>query len=265
VSTDHPAQPPVIRACAWALGSRLDLRQLPEDGLVATGPHTYQIGEGRFVSAFRYGALVFFGLDEEAQAEWIARLSSFISDPIERPETEALEIRIDPSARDDIAADGSLVASRFGISEAQVVAHVLAKSAVLTYYEARVMRAFTRIELRVERPARGTSRRQARDLIDELRSAQAIQVQTVGRVELTEKPELLWDDPRLDRLYERIAIEFELRDRDAALNRKLAIISESAATSLELIHTGQSLRVEWYIVILIVVEIGLVLYELVAR
>ena len=41
----------------------------------------------------------------------------------------------------------------------------------------------------------------------------------VGRVEVAEKPEIVWDDPRLDRLYERLATEYELRDRDRALSR----------------------------------------------
>jgi uncharacterized Rmd1/YagE family protein len=255
----------VIRAKAWVLGSRLDLRQLVDDNLVASGPHTYELGPDQFLSIFRYGAVVFFGVDDETQTERIARLSGFVSEPFALPETEDLEIRIDATAREGFATDGGLVLHHFGVGEVQVVAHVLAKSVVLTHYEQRVTHAFSRVEHRAERPARGTSRRQARALIEEMRSALAIQVQTIGRVEMTEKPELLWEDPRLDRLYEVIAVEFELRDRDAALTRKLAIISDSAATSLELIHTGQSLRVEWYIVVLIVVEIVLFLYDLLAH
>jgi len=108
------------------------------------------------------------------------------------------------------------------------------------------------------------SRQHIGELIEEMRDALSIQIQTIGRVEMTEKPEMLWEDPHLDRLYEHLSVEFELRDRDKALSRKLALISDSASTSLELIHTRQSLRVEWYIVILIVIEIVLIVYELLA-
>jgi uncharacterized Rmd1/YagE family protein len=260
VSTETP----IVQAKAWALGARLDLRRLSDENLVAAGPHTYDLGNGQFLSAFRYGAVVFFGLSETEQAERLVRLASFVSDPFERTESESLEIRVMAAEREGLNTDGALVLHRFGITEAQLVAHALAKSAVLTHYEQHVTQAFSRVEQRIEGRARGTTRRQSRELIEEMRAALAIQVQTIGRVEMTEKPELLWEDPRLDRLYELIAAEFELRERDAALTRKLAIISESAATSLELIHTGQSLRVEWYIVVLIVIEIALVLYELVA-
>ena len=81
-------------------------------------------------------------------------------------------------------------------------------------------------------------------------------------MEVTEKPEITWDRPELDRLYERLAREFELYDRDLALNRKLTLIAETAHTHLDLLFTRRNLRVEWYIVILIVLEVLLSLYAL---
>ena len=56
--------------------------------------------------------------------------------------------------------------------------------------------------------------------------------------------------------------EYEIRDRHVALERKLRLINDTAATLLDLLQARRSLRVEWYIVILIVVEILLTLYEL---
>jgi uncharacterized Rmd1/YagE family protein len=87
----------------------------------------------------------------------------------------------------------------------------------------------------------------------------------VGRVEVTEKPEITWDRPVLDRLYDRLVTEYELRERDVTLTRKLEIVSRIAETYLELLQNRRSLRVEWYIVLLILVEILIYLYELLAH
>jgi uncharacterized Rmd1/YagE family protein len=87
----------------------------------------------------------------------------------------------------------------------------------------------------------------------------------VGRVEIAEKPDLLWDHPELERLHSRLVAEFELLDRDRALSRKMRLISDTAEALLNLVHNKRSLRVEWYIVILILVEIALSLYELFFR
>ncbi len=82
---------------------------------------------------------------------------------------------------------------------------------------------------------------------------------------VSDKPELLWDHPTLEGLYLRLEDEFELQERNAALEQKLGLISRTAQTLLDTLNTRHSLRVEWYIVILIVVEIGLTLYELFVR
>ncbi|MGL4186352.1 MAG: RMD1 family protein, partial [Thiotrichaceae bacterium] len=66
----------------------------------------------------------------------------------------------------------------------------------------------------------------------------------------------------LQGLYLQLEDEFELQERHVALERKLQVISNTAETLLDLLQTQQSQRVEWYIVILIVVEIALTLYEL---
>lgn len=87
----------------------------------------------------------------------------------------------------------------------------------------------------------------------------------VARVEVLEKPELLWDHPELELFYARLEDEYELRERHHAVERKLQLISKTAETLVGLLQHDRALRVEWYIVLLIVVEIVLTLYELFAR
>jgi required for meiotic nuclear division protein 1 len=77
----------------------------------------------------------------------------------------------------------------------------------------------------------------------------------VGRVEVEEKPDVLWDHPELERLYARLEDEYELVERSRAMERKLALISETASTLIEQ---------EWYIIGLIGLELLLSLYGLVS-
>jgi uncharacterized Rmd1/YagE family protein len=84
----------------------------------------------------------------------------------------------------------------------------------------------------------------------------------VGRVEVSERPEVLWEEARLEPLYAKLQDEYELTERSAALERKLRLLVETAGIFLDLLHNKRSLRVEWYIVALIVVEIGIMIYEM---
>lgn len=84
----------------------------------------------------------------------------------------------------------------------------------------------------------------------------------VGRAEITEKPDVLWDNPFLEGFFVRLEGKFEIRERHTAIERKLNLISNTVHTVLELVSNKHALRVEWYIVMLIVLEILLTLYQL---
>jgi uncharacterized Rmd1/YagE family protein len=84
----------------------------------------------------------------------------------------------------------------------------------------------------------------------------------VGRAEIGDKPDLLWEHPRLERVHAMLEDELEIRERLAALDRKLELAVRTERTLVELISTRHSLRVEWYILALIAVEIALTLYTM---
>jgi uncharacterized Rmd1/YagE family protein len=84
----------------------------------------------------------------------------------------------------------------------------------------------------------------------------------VGRVATTEKPDILWDNPGLERFYLALRDEFEIQERQIAVERKLDLLSKTLEMALELIQNQHSLRVEWYIVVLIIIEVILSLYQL---
>jgi hypothetical protein len=101
------------------------------------------------------------------------------------------------------------------------------------------------------------------DLVRQIGDSMLVEHQLVGRAEILEKPDLLWDQPELDRLYARLEDEYELRERVLALERKLEVVSRAATTMLDLHQARRSLNVEYYIVVLIAFEIALALIQLV--
>lgn len=147
-----------------------------------------------------------------------------------------------------------------------MIADILAKSVVLAEYEARIGKAFDEAGPQAAAMAhKGTSAHRGRQLIRDIGSGLRSLHRMVGRVEVGEKPEILWEKPELELLYVRLEDEYELKERQLALERKLDVISRTAETQLELLQAKRTLRVEWYITILIVIEIMLTLYEMFIR
>jgi required for meiotic nuclear division protein 1 len=89
-----------------------------------------------------------------------------------------------------------------------------------------------------------------------------VQHRVSGHVAVAEKPDVLWDRPDLERLYGRLEDEYELKERVNLLNRKLAVITETAKVLTDIIDTRRSLRLELIIVLLILFEIVITFYQM---
>jgi len=264
----HSVNPHSVKrssAHAVFLGQRIGLRELARHDVVATSPLTLRAPSGGHAVVFRFGALVLFDLDEAERSRLVEAVAPHVDGPFEVPQWEAVEIVYDPKATEGLDAQGVLTLQDTRIERVQVLAHVLAKSVALAHYEEQVARVFERVEALADRLRGGESPRRGRELLRDIGDVLFIRARTVGRVEVVEKPELTWDAPDLDRLYQRLALDYELVSRDAALSRKLEIIAETAETHLDLLMTRRGLRLEWYIIILILFEIVLLVYELFTR
>lgn len=210
----------------------------------------------------RFGVVVFFDVAPLEQTAFLAALHDLTTDPLEHGEFETLEFVVAPGGS-ELLREGVLQLDSDELASLQVVADVLAKSVVLDHHERLVASTFDQVEPLAEQLSRGGPRvRRLGGLIAQIGEMLLVQHRMVGRAEVGEKPDLIWEHPDRERLFLRLEQEFEIRERRAALEGKLQLISTTAETLLDLIQAQRTLRVEWYIVILIVVEIGLTLYEL---
>jgi uncharacterized Rmd1/YagE family protein len=248
---------------ALLLGERLDTRALERNKPLGVVPLTVAIPGGDTAVLFRYGAVVLFGAASPAMDNFVAGLRPLTIAPLPITEQDDAQILIRPEADQPVDLGGNILLREKTIEGLQLVADILAKGLILSHYEARIADIFDGIEpLAATLREKGRAGARGKDLLRHIADVLLMQQKMVGRVETGEKPELLWDHPELERLYMRLAEEYELRERDRALDRKLDVISRTVETLLGLVQTRSSLRVEWYIVLLIVAELVLSIYPL---
>ncbi|GME97155.1 unnamed protein product [Ambrosiozyma monospora] len=73
--------------------------------------------------------------------------------------------------------------------------------------------------------------------------------------QLTETPDLYWDEPNLEKIYTDISKVLEVNARANVLNKKLDYASEDAQTLVELLKSRNESKLEWIIIYLIVIEV----------
>lgn len=254
-----PADRP-IAVRAVNLGERLHLRGLYETPLEYS-PLVLPVGERGLGMLFRYGVAVLFNVSDAEQKAYFRELKERIDKPYRRHETEDARIVVG-AGTEGVSAEGISLAD-LGLPRLQVVATVLARSVSLAGYETAMAASFDVVEPLARQLDRArASGRMLRGVLRHIGSTLLTQQALIGRAEIADKPDILWDQPDLERLYARLADEYELSERLAILERKLELVERTAETTLNLVQTRRMLRVEWYIVILIVIEVVLTLYEM---
>jgi uncharacterized Rmd1/YagE family protein len=236
------------------LGQRFIINKLALGKALATTPLVYAYGESGRIVLFRYGVMVSYGLSQAELINLEQKITGITITPHAQPVTESFEL-IQSDEAEGIREE-TFNLHEFDLPRLQLIAEILACVVVLDFYEAAVSSTFDYLEPLAQN-LKQQSRTVSNDkkLLSQIGEILSIQGKMVGRVEVSEKPEVLWEYPQLERLYQRLEDEFEITERHVALERKLALITKSAETLLDLLNHKRSLRVEWYIVILIVIDI----------
>lgn len=242
------------------IGERIDVRGI-EPRLSPQLPVIVEVAPAGYAVILRGGAVVLFGVDALSQERLLSDLGPRIAQRYDKLETERAQVRVGEA--DGIEPD-ALTVKEVSLERLQVIAEILGKSVILARHEQEIAETFNSIEPMALQMKTTPSKLpwKQKDLVKLVGEATLVEHQLVGRAELLEKPDLLWDQSELDRLYARLEDEYELRERHGALDTKLAVVSRAAQTMLELSQTRRSLSVEYYIVALIVVEVALAVLQL---
>ena len=248
-----PGQMAPGRVRALLIGARITTRTL--DGFVeaeALDP----LGSGA-AFVFRYGVVVLFGVAAAGEAAFLAQLAPAVIDPRVPPDVETATIELAPGTDEQVDAHGHIRLRELTPERLLLTATVLARSVVLARDETRIANVFDRIE-----PLVGALQRDGRvgypirRVMQQIGEVLAARHRMVGRAQISEKPEVLWDHPELDRLYGRLEAEYELGDRARVIEHKLEVIGDAADVMLELIQDRRSVRLELVIIALIAGEIA---------
>lgn len=252
-----------VTARAVVLGDRIDTLGLERRDALSTVPLSFRVGEAGIAVVFRYGVVVLIGLDPIAEDEVLRGIAPRVVGATAMVREEETAILAIDGKEERVEPDGVLRIADDTPERLLVVADAIAKSAALANDERQVAKVFDTIEPWAEQLAgRGRRRGGRHAMIRLIGSALLVQHRVAGRVAVSEKPDMLWDRPDLERLYARLEDEYELTERAEILNRKLDLIGQTARLMTDLIDTERSLRLEWAIVLLIVAEIGLTLFQM---
>jgi uncharacterized Rmd1/YagE family protein len=223
----------------------------------------YALPEGGEVFLYPFGAAVFHDVSSErreAELERLRRARPGLTTKLIREELTVCE------ASDEKAGftGGMLTIDRLTEARSEIVARTIAQSASMEYYEKLVDQMFARTGALVERLEKsGTVSLRTRPLHRFIGEAIATRSEVFTILSLLDKPDEVWDDPAMDRIYAELRSEFDLGDRYASLELKLRSVQEALELILDVARERRLILLEVAVVLLILAELVLPLLKVV--
>ena len=226
-------------------------------------PHElrYPLDANSEVFLFAFGAAVFHDALERERERLLERIRMALPRLGRQVVAESFTVREQPGARTGFA-DGVLHIAELSPARAATVAVVVAQSAAMEYYERLVEDLFGRTDALVDTLEKsGTVRARPTRLHRFIGEAITSRNEVLSVLHLLDKPDEVWEDPELDRIYDDLRAEFDLVDRYQALEAKLRGVQESLELVLDVERDRRMWMLEVSIALLILVELVLSIWR----
>lgn len=205
------------------------------------------------VFCFSYGAVVFWGLNEEEEQKFLLKLKDFERGPQDVYEREVMSFSFGTTSKIEeevIELPDHEVLSRLAIS------HGLAQSVRLATFENLIQKTIEKTRNIPEQLAiRGKvplSKKEIRKKMGEL----FLERSSVNlHFDILDVPEFFWDHSELEPLYLLIANHLDLETRVQVLNQRLDIVHDLLEMLGNELNHQHSSKLEWIIIWLIVIEV----------
>ncbi len=222
---------------------------------------------------FEYGCVVFWGLTSHEEKAALEELSPFIVEPVTPTELEnsfdTMEYIFDHHVSDANNGHSSSANQRpikfdrmrlrsLRLEEKLAYSYAMAQSSKLFVFESKVLQSVERTRyLPKELANKGKitcSKRELNSLIGQLFVEQT-EVNLFSSI--LDTPDFLWDDDEYLPTYQFSRSYLEVDHRVSLLNSRLSVIRELLDVLTAQVADNNSTRLEWIVIWLIVIEIGL--------
>ncbi|TDH70328.1 hypothetical protein CCR75_003992 [Bremia lactucae] len=232
----------------------------------------------KWVVYFDYGAVVFFNCDQALVNTLIKHATRFCSDVFEmRGHEEEMLLVGDPAQQKwSTLVENNVLVREIDHINVHVIAGVLSQTVALEFYERQcetILSEFEKLNTDVEKKGPrgalfGRENEQTKRLFKIVASNNTLLIDLVSKLRVIDRKrpgDPAWSQTRYHNMWESLLEEFELNERFQNLNFKLELIQHNTKFFLEVLDSHKGARLEWYIIILISVELGIGVYELLMK
>ena len=230
----------------------------PHHRVLSSNPLVLEPEAGTWVYLARFGAAVFWNAAPGTVALVLQDLAALGA----RVEAARDDLRVHLGAETDRVDFSEVWLRDLTLDKLKLVSLALAQSVALDAVEREVSQAMARFgpvvtALRDE----GRLVPGAKELLRTVGFAMAVRSAVLDTLTLFDDPPETWENEALARLHSALFDQFDLGERLSAVNQKVAYLQDAGATVLDVLARRKDQRLEWIVIILILVEVVLFVWK----
>ena len=233
----------------------------PHHRVLSSNPLVLEPEAGSWVYLSRFGAVVFWNASPAAVDLVLADLAGMPGTGI-RVESARDDLRVHLGAEADRVTFSEVWLRELTLDKLKIISLALAQSVALDSVEAEVSRALDRFQPVVEAlRSEGRLVPGQRELLRTVGFAMSVRSAVLDTLTLFDDPPETWESEALAHLDSALFGQFDLEERLAAVNQKVAYLQDAGATVLDVLAHRKDQRLEWIIIVLILVEVVLFVWK----
>lgn len=262
----HPAHGESFEVRATYFDGVVDLKAFraahPQYAALAADPLVLELVQGQLAVVTKFGAVALCNVDQRLGNTFLDEVATALR--LRRDERCDDHVRV--CLRDDAdetSADFSEVRVRdLTLDKLKIIALSLAQSVALRHFEIAIDAALREVEPRVQAlRLHGRLNGAERQVLRDIGFVLAVRAQVLAHLTLFDKPPDAWESAAIDRLDSLLYDHFDLDERLSAVNQKVAFLNDLNETFLEALNHRKSVRLETVVVVLIVLEVLMGLWQ----
>jgi required for meiotic nuclear division protein 1 len=222
----------------------------------------YQLTDtNRYLYIFDYGVVVFANYDELGKSELLRFVKNYHTSPVEINLAEEYRIELDDNLSKSVVKSDVVIVPKIDPSVLRIIMLNTGQSVALDYYEKltdELINSSKKYIIELEQ--KGKLSISKTNLLKYIGRVLNVKNSIVDNLYILDDPNLVWDDDALDLLNRNLKTNFDINTRFKDLDYRLQIVEDNLKLFTDVLNFRESSRLEWVIIILIVIEILIALF-----
>ena len=244
------------------IGESIDLKKVQEgikqySFLNRDVPLVMKVLKDQYVVLTKFGTLTFWNVPVRLRPQLIKEIQTYVKNKRESyAYDEDTKVLIGGGV--EKVTFEKVYSESLGVEKIKIISHVLSQSVALERYEDDIEKSFIELEGIVENlKTKGKAFLSEKELLKQIGRVLSVKQTVISHLSIFDKPDEIWETPELERLYNRMDAEYDLRARFDVLDKKANYLSDISKMLMEFLAEKRNAFLEIIIIALIVFEIGL--------